>query len=191
MTATENKPVQETIANLPAELQEVVSKWTDRFHAQNSDLPGQVHDLRVLTHLVATSDFAARVLLRDWEWFHAALQSGEFSRPLQETAIRHFKDDLKSSGADADVVKSRLRRFRNRALIHVLWRTIEGTGNLQESLLSLSNLADGLIDAPSPVPVTCFPRGLDKRGMCWVRRFHSLCSRWANSAAASSIFPLT
>jgi glutamate-ammonia-ligase adenylyltransferase len=159
MTATENKTVQETIANLPAELQEVVSKWTDRFHAQNSDLPGQEHDLRVLTHLVATSDFAARVLLRDWEWFHAALQSGEFSRPLQETAIRHFKDDLKSSGADADVVKSRLRRFRNRALIHVLWRTIEGTANLQESLLSLSNLADGLIDAA----VTCSSHLLSAR----------------------------
>ena len=150
MTATENMAVQETIAKLPAELQEVVSKWADRLYEQNSELPGQEHHLHVLLHLVATSDFAARVLLRDWEWFHAAMQSGEFSRPLHEAAIANFgnfADDLKSSGADADVIKSRLREFRNRALIHVLWRTTEGTGNLQESLASLSQLADGLIGA--------------------------------------------
>ena len=151
MTATDNMTVQETIANLPAELQGVVSKWMDRLHEQDADLPRQEHDLQFLVHLVATSDFAARVLLRDWAWFPAALLGGELSRPLQETTIRNFADDLKSAGADSDVIKSRLRRFRNRALIHVLWRTIEGTGNLQESLLSLSNLADGLIDAA----VTC------------------------------------
>jgi glutamate-ammonia-ligase adenylyltransferase len=150
MSATENMALQETIAKLPAELQEVVSKWTDRLHEQSRNLPERDRDLEVLTHLVATSDFAARVLLRDWEWFQGALQGGKFSRPLHEANIANFgnlADDLESAGADADAIKSRLRQFRNRALIHVLWRTTDGAADLQESLVSLSNLADGLIAA--------------------------------------------
>ena len=147
MTATVKTRMQKAVADLPAELQEVVSLWADRLHEQSADLPGQEHALQVLLHLAATSDFAARVLLREWDWFQSALTSGELSVPPQEAVTRKFIDDFNSAGADNVVVKSRLRQFRNRQLTHILWRTIEGSGNLQESLLSLSNLADGLIEA--------------------------------------------
>ncbi len=147
MTATDKTRMQKAVADLPAELQEVVSLWADRLHEQSADLPGQEHALQVLLHLAATSDFAARVLLREWDWFQSALTSGELSVPPQEAVTRKFIDDFNSAGADNVVVKSRLRQFRNRQLTHILWRTIEGSGNLQESLLSLSNLADGLIEA--------------------------------------------
>jgi len=146
MTATEKMTMQETIAELPAALQELVWSWIDRLHEQSADLPSQQHDRQVLLHLVASSDFAARVLLREWEWFCAALSSGELSRLPKQAAMRKFIDGL-NGGADAVAIKSRLRQFRNRRLIHILWRTIEGSGNLQESLASLSNLADGLIEA--------------------------------------------
>ena len=159
MTATEKMTMQETIADLPAALQEVVSSWIDRLHEQSADLPGQQHDLQVLLHLVASSDFAARVLLREWEWFQAALSSGELSGPPEPAAIRNFIDDLDSVSADAVVIKSRLRQFRNQRLLHILWRTIEGSGNLQESLASLSYLADGLIEAA----VACSGRLLSPR----------------------------
>jgi len=151
MTATGKMRVQKTVADLPAALQEVVLCWTDRLYEQGADLPRQDHCLEVLLHLVATSDFAARVLLREWEWFQSALTSGALSMPPQEAAIRKFIDDFNSVGADTVAIKSRLRQFRNRQLTHILWRTIEGSGTLQESLLSLSNLADGLIE----VAVAC------------------------------------
>lgn len=147
MTATEKMRMQKTVADFPAELQEVVSLWADRLHEQSADLPGQEHALRVLLHLVATSNFAASVLLREWEWFQAALTNGELSVPPQDAAMVKFIGDFHSAGADTVVAKSRLRRFRNRALTHILWRTIEGSGNLRESLSSLSKLADGLIEA--------------------------------------------
>ena len=147
MTATDKTRMQKAVADLPAELQEVVSLWADRLHEQSADLPGQEHALQVLLHLAATSDFAARVLLREWDWFQSALTSGELSVPPQEAVTRKFIDDFNAAGADKVVVKSRLRQFRNRQLTHILWRTIEGSGNLQESLWSLSNLADGLIEA--------------------------------------------
>jgi len=159
MTATEKMTMQETIADLPAALQEVVSSWINRLHEQSAELPGQQHDLQTLLHLVASSDFAARVLLREWEWFQAALSSGELSGPPEPAAIRNFIDDLDSASADAVVIKSRLRQFRNQRLLHILWRTIEGSGNLQESLASLSYLADGLIEAA----VACSGRLLSPR----------------------------
>ena len=159
MTATEEMTLQKTIAELPAELREVVSKWTDRFHEQSADLPGQASDLQVLLRLVATSDFAARVLLREWEWFEAALGSGELAKPPQATVLRHFADDLVAAGTDIALIKSRLRQFRNRTLLHILWRTIAESANLQESLASLSNLADGLVETA----VACSDRLLAPR----------------------------
>ncbi len=159
MTATEKMAMLKTIAEMPAELQAVVSSWTDRLHEHSADLPSEEHDLQVLLHLVASSDFAARVLLREWEWFQAALSSGELCGPPEPAAIRNFIDELDSVSADAVVIKSRLRQFRNQRLLHILWRTIEGSGNLQESLASLSYLADGLIEAA----VACSDRLLSPR----------------------------
>jgi glutamate-ammonia-ligase adenylyltransferase len=159
MTATEEMTLQKTIAELPAELQEVVSKWADRIHEQSIDLPGQERDLRVLLNLVATSDFAARVLLREWEWFQSALGSGELAKAPRATVLREFADDLVAAGTDIALIKSRLRQFRNQTLVHILWRTIAGSGNLQESLASLSNLADGLVETA----VACSDRLLAPR----------------------------
>jgi glutamate-ammonia-ligase adenylyltransferase len=146
MTATDKREIKQVLAELPAELQEVVATWADRIHEQNADLPGQERDLQLLFHLVATSEFAARVLLRDWEWFQSALGGGELARPPQETVLRAFADKLHCAGTDIALIKARLRQFRNRILVHILWRTIAGSANLRESLASLSNLADCLVE---------------------------------------------
>jgi glutamate-ammonia-ligase adenylyltransferase len=147
------------LADLPAELQDVVSKWAERVHEQGVELPGQQRDLQVLSQLVATSDFAARVLLRDWEWFAAALDSGALAAPPGDLAMRELPDDIDSADADIALVKSHLRQIRNRTLVHVLWRTIAGVADLQESLVSLSNLADCLVQSA----VACSDRHLAPR----------------------------
>ena len=147
MRAADKTTMQKAIADLPAELQEVVSKWAERIHERGIDLPRQERDLQVLLRLVATSDFAARVLLREWEWFGAALGSAAFAAPPQDTVTRKIADELDSVAADMALVKSRLRQIRNRTLVHILWRTIEGSADLQESLASLSNLADRLVES--------------------------------------------
>ncbi len=151
MTAAENKSIQRVIAELPAELQEVVMLWAERLLKQGENLPRQEQDLQALLHLVATSDFAARVLLREWAWFQSALENGELSGPPNAAVIRKFISCHVSSAADSAAIKSDLRRFRNRQLLHILWRTGDGSGQLQESLSSLSNLADGMIE----VAVAC------------------------------------
>ena len=151
MTASARKTIQEKITELPAVLQGIATLWTERFHEQDATaeyrFPEQERDLEILLRLVATSDFAARVLLREWRWFQTVLTGGEFSGRPQASTIRQFIDELKATAADEDVIKSRMRQFRNRQLIHILWRSIGGLGDLRESLRSLSQLADGLIEA--------------------------------------------
>jgi glutamate-ammonia-ligase adenylyltransferase len=159
MSATDETTIQEAIAELPAELQGPVSKWADRIQEQGVDLPAGDRDLQVLLRLVATSDFAGRVLLREWEWFQGALDAGDLAAPPRQTGLRNFADELVAAGADVVLIKSSLRRFRNRAMVHILWRTLAGSAGLQESLLSLSNLADGLVESA----VACSDRVLAPR----------------------------
>ena len=93
--------------------------------------------------LVASSEFAARVLLRDWPWF---IRDGD-----QAKTAANLVDDL---GRDIDqtdrslaAVKKTLRPFRNRELTRILWRSTSGRDDLWASLRSLSELADSLISA--------------------------------------------
>ncbi len=159
MAATGKSRIEKSTAKLPAELQQVVAKWTDRLEQQAAELPGRRRDLDTLLRLVATSDFAGKVLLRQWDWFQSALSASELSGPPGAAVLREFMDELGSVDADAESVKSRLRRFRNRQLAHVLWRCADGSASLEESLASLSALADGLIQAAA----SCAERGLSAR----------------------------
>jgi len=151
MTAAANKTALEVIAKLPPELRAIVTLWTERFGERDTAagdwLKQQGADLEVVLRLVATSDFAARVMVREASWVLASLADRDFSVAPPLAAIRQFVDELVLATADEDEIKSRLRRFRNRQMIHILWRSIEGAANLEESLRSLSDLADGLIQA--------------------------------------------
>ncbi len=147
MTAADKKTIQKALEVLPAELRESVLIWADRLHDNGAEWPAQEPALSVLLRLVGTSDFAARILLREWEWFRQTLNRNELSAPPLEARLRQFIADFEADSADLDASKAKLRQFRNRQLVHILWRSIEGSANLQESLSSLSNLADGLIEA--------------------------------------------
>jgi len=151
------------IALLPAELQGNVRLWAERLceaEPMAADwLTARDPQLEVLLRLIATSDFAARVLLREWHWLRRCLATGDFQSPPRSKEMRRFIDKLCAASADEGRIKSRLRRFRNRQLIHILWRSVAAQATLQESLRSLSDLADGLIEAA----VTCSGELLTQR----------------------------
>lgn len=144
MAAHGTTTTDKSIKALPARLRGVVLKWLDRAMDQALALPDRQQDLDTLFRLVASSDFAARVLLRERDWFESALGTGLLSAPPAADAVRECSNSVLSAGDDTDLIKSQLRRFRNRQLVHILWRSIGGAG-LQESLATLSDLADGLI----------------------------------------------
>ena len=130
------------IAGLPALLRPPVTLWFERLAEQEQTLPDE--DIAPVVRLVACSEFAARVLLREFPWF--AEHAGSFSG-IAGNELEDFVNAVSDSDADISAVKAELRRFRHRYLLRVLWREVQGLADLDETLEQLSLLADRLLDA--------------------------------------------
>jgi len=96
--------------------------------------------------LVASSEYAAGVIVRDWDWFHNSLSSGLFQLPPDLPSPAVLIDETKC-GTDDAAVRSCLRRQRNRDLVHILWRSLNEQDDVAATLKALSRLADMLINA--------------------------------------------
>ncbi len=121
--------MDDQIAALPAALRAPVERWFERF--------GDGTQHRGLARLVACSEFAGGVLLREKDWF-----AGHVAHFVAPPSL----DGLATLVADSDDPNRALRRFRNRYMLHVLWREIFGLADLDETLTSLSALADRMLD---------------------------------------------
>jgi glutamate-ammonia-ligase adenylyltransferase len=115
----------------------VASGWTDASPPARENL----------VRLVASSEFAARALVREWDWFVTPETTHAFDRPLDTPGLKKLARDMADSETDAAALKSRLRRLRNRCLLHILWRVTSGQDDVWATLRSLSDLADSLIEA--------------------------------------------
>ena len=140
------KELHKTIRDLPEPLREPLNLWLGRFlecHAAGlewfTDDPGNRFNL---VRLVACSEFAGSTIIRNWEWFAQAALDGRLAKP-PDTTLRL----MTSEDAGPDAVKRRLREFRNRKLLHILWRDLASAASVAETLASLSELADNLIIA--------------------------------------------
>jgi len=131
------------IAGLPAKLQPGTTLWFERLAEQDAVVPDAL--VAPVTRLVACSDFAGKVLLREFPWFLENVAS--FTAVSDGSEISGFVEAIASSDAEIAAVKSELRRFRNRYLLRVLWREIQQQADLDETLQQLSELADRLLDA--------------------------------------------
>jgi len=116
------------LVTLPAELQSSVERWLERY--------GETEHVEALTRLVTCSEFAGVVVLREKEWFLDNVAS--FNAAPDASELSTFVGD--------DNLQSGLRRFRNRYMLHVLWREVFGLADLGETLISLSTLADRMLD---------------------------------------------
>jgi glutamate-ammonia-ligase adenylyltransferase len=150
MTDTASKPRAE-ISGLPELLRAPAQRWLDRLldsgvsEEEWSTFPGDTRS--TLIRLIASSEFAAGVLLREWAWFASAQAAGVFAAPVDQVGLSEFAVDIGNSGDDAAIVKARLRQFRNRKFIQILWRISSGQDGVWDSLQALSDLANCLIVA--------------------------------------------
>ena len=122
---------------MPPALRESVERWLEGF--------GESHHVTELQRIVASSEFAGGVLLRNREWFLENVAA--FAEPPDATLL----DELVDEDAAVDVAKAVLRRFRNRFMLHVLWRDLFGLADLDETLASLTALADRSLAAATRV----------------------------------------
>lgn len=131
------------IDGLPVVLQAPARLWLKRLlerHPEAGEVLGALSEEAgtALARLVAASEFAGGVLLREWPWF-----AGRLERPGGAPDVRFAVP----AGAATEELKSHLRRFRNRVLLEVLWREIAGLADVLATLETLSALADELIAA--------------------------------------------
>jgi glutamate-ammonia-ligase adenylyltransferase len=131
------------IAGLPEKLQPGVTLWFERLAEQDVTLPDDL--VAPVSSVVACSEFAGKVLLREFDWFIENVSS--FSGVSDDGNLSDLVDAIAISDADFAAVQSQLRRFRNRYLLRVLWREVQQQADLDETLQQLSDLADRLLDA--------------------------------------------
>ncbi len=139
------EPVAAAIETLPASLHAPVRRWFARL-ADSESLEGVKESLAApLVRLVACSDYAANVVLREWQWLKT--QAAEFDEPPSLFDLHEFAASIAASDEPVETVKGELRQFRHRYMLHVLWRELSGRVHVAETLRALSDLADSLLDA--------------------------------------------
>ncbi len=121
--------MESVVRTLPQELRAPVERWLERYEDCSSRDD--------LAHLVACSEFAGSVVLRDKEWFIDNVAS--FAEPPD---VARLDAALEQEGDRRAI----LRRFRNRFMLHVIWREVFALADLDETLASLSDLADRMLD---------------------------------------------
>jgi len=88
------------------------------------------------------SEYLARSCLRDPGMLVSLIESGELGNPLPSgsmgAALRRSLADV----ADENDLGNRLRRFRRRQMVRIIWRDITRRASLAETLEDLSELAD-------------------------------------------------
>ena len=140
-------------ASLPEELGDVVSLWSERLESSH---PGSVAELGSapdfesgITELVAVSEFAANHIIRDWPWILSCRDSdsGAILQPPGLRTLHAFAAEIAASADEVGTIKRRLRKFRSRWLLQVLYGEISGLASLNDTLRALSDLADAMIEA--------------------------------------------
>jgi len=100
-----------------------------------------------LARVASLSPFAADVINRYPELLTELRESGRLHRsslPGEFAALRASAVD--DSGSEQDFQRS-LRLFRHRELVRIIWRDLDGSADVTETLRDLSDLADAAINA--------------------------------------------
>jgi glutamate-ammonia-ligase adenylyltransferase len=109
-------------------------------------LPDDVQFRARLLRVLATSPYAADILARYPDMLAELLQSGRLGCTMTAEAFRALLQASLPPGPDEDELQRRLRLFRHRELVRIIWRDLAGAADVTETLRDLSNLADACIN---------------------------------------------
>jgi len=145
MDAQLRKKIALAANELPAGLRDVITGWFDHLDSAHNCSDIQADTIEPLVRLVACSQFAANVVMRNWEWFTQNQVS--LQQQPDGSVLEQFSAEVASSNESIEVVQQQLRQCRHRYMVQILWREVTGTATLNDTLVSLSDLADHLLDA--------------------------------------------
>lgn len=136
--------ITRALETIPVELRDGVARWFERLVSAHGNVDLPEDELRQITRLVACSEFAATVLLKEWHWFVDHRESLDAVPDRAE--LDSLASELRGNIEDIDIAKERIRRFRYRWMLRILWRELTCVATLDETLTGLSDLADRLLD---------------------------------------------
>lgn len=139
------------LAALPATLQPSADR---ALSAIRSALAEQVQEFtswpdewqQAFVRVAAASDFVAEQSRRAPAMLLALAASGELQRRLAPGELRAQVSELLEECADEEELARRLRRYRNRQQLRIIWRDLTRQADLTETCGDLSDLADACID---------------------------------------------
>lgn len=143
------------LASLPAALEPLALRAEQSLQqavdALSSEAQGQfaawpVARRALLRRVGAASDFVVQQGLRDPQMLLELAASGELERPLQAGEMRAQLAARLVDCADEEELGRRLRRFRNRQQLRIIWRDLSRQADLVETCRDLSEMADICID---------------------------------------------
>lgn len=101
---------------------------------------------QALRRSCALSDFVHEQVVRDPQLLVELGESGDLERRFAAGELRGQLQALLADCPDEDELGRRLRRFRNRQQVRIIWRDLSRQASLAETCGDLSDLADACID---------------------------------------------
>jgi glutamate-ammonia-ligase adenylyltransferase len=118
-----------------------------RIEAALAQLPVQPDWLdSELVPVLIGSDYVAEQLERQPELLADLLDSGDLEQDYTPGTLRIMAEKALSGCDGEEELQRRLRRFRRREMVRIIWRDLTGRAELAETTRTLSEMADALID---------------------------------------------
>lgn len=140
---------------LPTSLHSLVSRAEETFLDALRDSSAQEVDAFIawpeprreaFGRVCAASDFVSEQVSRDPSMLLGLASSGLLERSLKSGEMRASLAEALADCSDEDELARRLRRFRNRQQVRIVWRDLTRQADLAETCGDLSDLADACID---------------------------------------------
>jgi glutamate-ammonia-ligase adenylyltransferase len=144
-----------TLASLPAALCPLTIRAEQSLQQAFSELSSEAtaafagwptERVEALQRVATASDFVVQQSVRDPQMLLDLAANGQLERTLGAGEMRLQLVEALAECADEDELAQRLRRFRNRQQLRIIWREISRQADLIETCRDLSNLADASID---------------------------------------------
>ncbi len=142
--------VAEQLDKLPPPLRaEVERYWSDFAPALPALLAGAADRqwLESLPRVWAGSEFVARACLAEPGMLQDLIARGDLGRAYRAGELAARLGTELAAVPDEQELKRTLRRLRRRELVRIAWRDLAGWANLEETVRTLSALADACLEA--------------------------------------------
>lgn len=136
---------QSPVVEIPENLQPILEKALARLQEQSEWSDPTDQSAEMLPRVLACSDYAADVLARYPDMLAALVADGRLYRPLEDAELEAlFTADAPDGEGETAFVR-RLRQFRHRELLRIVFRDLSGWSETITVLRELSALADACI----------------------------------------------